>query len=282
MSGKTAFNLGFFPKAENFAHQIIEHACARPWYVYVSTFVPAFLKLVLTITILDMEDILRDFAKGKVHEGGGGSTRNLGHRWKPRVNNQATKVQRFSQGGLKTLLIVTEPLEIIGFAWLLYAAGDQFFYDWQLLLQRSIFCSDAGLAGPIQRKRDGGSNIGILPEGAITPLPIILQNRANWTTTSISVSLPFGPYIGFFAVTVHGPNGGITGVRCRMRLPFGPALFIESDPVDIAEGETASLVAQGSFFAAVGGNLVWELAGPAVPVGLLCDAGHVIITASES
>lgn len=273
--------LGFFPKAENFAEQIVVHGCARPWFVYVKTFVPAFLKLVLTITLLDLEDILRDYAKQKVFEGGSGSGRNIGHRYKPRVSNQATKTQRFSQKGLKTLLIITEPLEIIGFAWLLYSAGDQFFYDWQLLLERSIFCSDSGLAGPLQRARTGGFNIGITPGGTITPLPIIQQNRANWTTTAISVSVPFGSYKCIFAVTVEGPLGGISDVKCRLRLPFGTAIFIESEPAEMAQGETATLIAEGDFFTPTGGNIVWELSGPAVPVGLLCDGGCVIVMANE-
>lgn len=279
--GKTPFNLGFFPKAENFAHEIVLHNCARPWFVYVKTFVPAYLKLVLTLTILDLEDILRDYAKGIVGEGGSGSGRRIGHRYKPRVSNQATTAQRFSQRGLKTLLIVTEPLEIIGFAWLLYSASDQFFYDWQLLLERSIYCSDKGLAGPLQRSRPGGSNIGITPGGTITPLPEIKQNRANWTTTSISVSVPFGSYKGIFTVTVTGPLGGISGVKCRLRLPVGANFFIESEEADIGQGESATLIAMGDFWAPIGGNVIWELAGPAVPVGLECAGGHVIIMANE-
>ena len=271
--------LGFFPKAENFAHEIVVHGCARPWFVYVETFVPAFLKLVLTITFLDLEDILRDFAKIEARQKLTSGGRGYGHRYKPTVSQQATRMQRYSQKGLKTLLIVTEPLEIIGFAWLLYAAGDQFFYDWQLLLERSVFCSDSGVGGPFQRSRPGGSNIGVLPEGVITPLPTFEQNRAEWTNTSISVSLPFGSYRAFFTVTVHGPNGGISGVQAQLRLPFGSGLFIRSEPADIAEGQTATLLAEGEFFVAIGGNLVWELKGPAVPVGLLCDGGHVIVMA---
>jgi len=271
----------FFPKAANFVTEIVVHGCARPWFVYVKTFFPAFLRMFLTIAALDMTDILRMHAKDKAYARITASGRGWGHQRKPRVQETATKTQRYSQKGLKTLLIVTDPLEKIGFAWLLYDAAEEFFYSWQLLLQRSIYCSDTGLAGPLQRSRPGGSNIGVLPGGAITPLPVIEQNRAPWTTTSISVSLPLGTYKGIFAVTVHGPLGGITGVVARLRLPFGPSIFIESDPADIAEGEVASLVAIGDFYAPFGGNLVWELKGPAVPVGLLCDAGNVIVIATE-
>lgn len=271
-----------FPKAANFASEIVVHGCARPWFIYVKTFFPAFLKLVLTISILDLEDILRDHAKRKAYSRITSSGRGYGHSHKPKIIAKPTDQQRFAQKGLRTLLIITEPLEKIGFAWLLYNATEQFFSDWQLLLERSIYCSDTGLAGPLQRARVGGSNIGVLPEGAITPLPIIEQNRAPWVTTSISVSLPPGFYKGFFTVTVQGPLGGITNVRARMRVTGLITLFIESPPADIAQGEASTLLADGDFTLPFGGTVVWELAGPAVPVGLLCDGGHVIVFATST
>jgi len=275
------FGLGLFPAAENFAENIVIHGCARPWFVYVKTFIPAFLKLIMTISILDLEDILRAHAKRIAYARATPSGRGFGHGHKPRISGRPTVVNRFSQKGLRTLLIVTEPLEIIGFSWLLYNATDQFFSDWQLLLQRSIFCEDIGLAGPLQRSRPGGSNIGVLPEGAITPLAVLEQNRASWVTTSISVSLPPGFYKAIFTVTVHGPLGGITGVRARLRITGFVTTFIESAPADMAQGEAAGFIAEGDFHFVSGGTVVWELAGPAVPVGLLCDGGHVIVFATE-
>jgi len=271
-----------FPKAANFAQEIVVNGCARPWFIYVKTFVPAFLKLVLTLAILDLEDILRAHAKRKAYSKITPSGRGYGHSVKPRVQAKPTKIQTFSQKGLRTLLIVTEPLEKIGFAWLLYNSTEQFFYDWQLLLERSIYCSDTGLAGPFQRSRPGGSNIGVLPEGAITPLPALEQNRANWSNTVITVDLPPGFYRGFFSVTVNGPLGGITNVRARFRVTGIITLFIESPPASIGEFQPASLLAEGEFTLPFGGTVGWELAGPAVPVGLLCDAGHVIVMATAT
>lgn len=270
-----------FPKARNFAQEIVVHNCARPWFVYVKTFVPAFVKLFLTLAFLDLEDLLRAHAKRKAYSRITSSGRGFGHAVKPRVSAVPTQTQRFSQKALRTLLIVTDPLEKIGFAWLLYNSTETFFYDWQLLLQRSIYCRDDGLAGPFQRKRVPGGNIGILPEGAITPLPVLEQNRAEWANTVISVNLPFGFYKFFFTVTVKGPLGGITNVRARARITGFVTLFIESPPADIAQGEVVTLLADGDFSFPFGGTIVWELAGPAVPVGLECDGGHVIVFATE-
>ena len=273
--------MAIFPKAENFAQAIVVHGCARPWFVYVKTFIPAFLKLFLTLAILDLEDILRAHAKRKAYSKITTSGRGFGHQVKPRIVAHTTKTQTFTQKGLRTLLLITDPLEKIGFAWLLYNSTEQFFYDWQLLIERSIYCSDTGLAGPFQRSRPGGTNIGVLPEGGITPLPTLEQNRAGWANTVISVNLPVGFYKVIFTVQVHGPLGGITNVRARARITGLITLFIESPPAEIAQGEVAGLLCEGDFTLPFGGTVVWELAGPAVPVGLLCDGAHVIVFARD-
>lgn len=274
--------IGLFPKAENFASEIVVHGCARPWFVYVETFIPAFLKLFLTLAILDLEDLLRAHAKAKVGEKLGGLRGGLTHGSRGPYANANRKVTRFSQQALKTLLIITEPLEKIGFAWLLYNSTEQFFYDWQLLLQRSQFCSDAGLAGPFQRSRPGGTNIGILPEGSATPLPTIEQNRANWPNEGFRVDLPPGFYTCIWALEVEGPLGGITGVQARLRLS-GITLtpFFDGDTSDFAEGQAGSVMVKGDFTLPFGGSIGWELRGPAVPVGLLCNGAHVIVFARE-
>ena len=72
-----------FPKAANFAQEIVVNGCARPWFVYVKTFVPAFLKLWLTLAILDLEDILRARGKRLAYSRVTSSGRGFGHRVRP-------------------------------------------------------------------------------------------------------------------------------------------------------------------------------------------------------
>lgn len=273
--------MGFFPKAENFAQEIVVHGCARPWFVYVKTFVPAFIKLFLTLTFWDLGDIIRSYGKTRLRSAVPASGRGWRHKGNKIVLTPAQETNKVYRQGLKTILILTEPLEKIGFAWLLYSAGDQFFYDWQLLLERSIYCSDSGLGGPFQRSRPGGSNIGILPEGAATPLGTLEQNRGNWSNTGFAVSLEPGFYRVFFGLEVEGPLGGISNVRARLRVTGIATTFIESAAASAEQGETMSLLAEDTFVLIIGGTVGWELAGPAVPAGLKCNGGDVIVVAND-
>lgn len=266
-----------FPKAQNFAQEIVVHGCARPWFIYVTTFFPSFLQLVLMLAFIDLEDLMRDYAKNLVKTGYG-SGRNVGHRYKPAVKPVTNKINRWSQKGLKTLLIVTEPLEKIGFAWLLYNTTESFFYNWQTALERSIYCDDGGSAGPFQRSRPVGGNVVINQTGAATVCAVLEQNRAQWTNTGIRVDLPRGQYTAIFSITVAGPLGDITGVRAQLRITgsLGPTI-IEGPSGDLAQGEQGSFIVDGDFTLFIGGSCVWELAGPAVPVGLESFGAHVIV-----
>lgn len=273
---------GPFPKAANFISFLYEHPCARPWWVYVETFIPAFLQLFITIATLDAEDILREFAKGKAYERIARSRGGSRHTRKPLMLNKPTKPQILTQRGLKTLLIITEPLEIIGFVWLLWSATEQFFYNWQSMLMQSAFCSTPIDTGPFYRSRAPGLFIGILPEGSATPLPILQQDRAGWGSGGFSVSLPPGLYRGVYAVSIQGPPGGLTGVRARLRIGAGVFETIIDGPAgDLGAGEEGSFLVSGTFFIPIitgGGSMGWELVGPAVPAGVLCQGAHAMCT----
>jgi len=268
-----------FPKAQNFVADIVVHGCARPWFIYVTTFVPAFLQLFLTITILDLEDLLRDYAK-QITRPRAGSGRQTTHRYKPSLRQDLRTTNRWSQKGLKTLLIVTEPLEIIGFAWLLYGASERFFYNWQSALEKSVFCEDSGQAGPFQRSRPPGGNLVINQTGAAVPCVSLDQNRSEWSNTVIRVDLPRGQYTAIFSVSIAGPLGGITGVRAQMRLTgsLGPTV-VQGGSGDLDWMEQGDFIVSADFTLFIGGSAVWELAGPAVPVGVESFGAHVIVIA---
>ncbi len=271
--------MGLFRKQANFIKAMITHPCARPWFVYLELFFPAFIKLLITVVLFDVEDAIRAHGEGIVRDKKGDKKKRHGIRVK--TTGQATPVDRYAQKGLKILLVVTKPIELIGFTWLIFSAVDQFFYDWQTLLENSDFCVDRGQTGPLTLQRGQGF-ISIV----VGFIPVILniesQDRAGWPHSSLSVALPFGRYRALFGLTVVGPPGGVTNVIIRLRSEGAFTTDItESDPLALASGEEGDLVAQHDFaFPLVGGgSLTWEIGGETIPAGIEALKGHMTVFA---
>lgn len=269
----------FFPKTANFITKIVTHGCARPFYIYLETALPAAVEFVYTLFLLDLNDIIRMRGETIVRDRPKGLRRGKRHIPKTRFVAQDSPNKKFLRQGLKIILILTKPIEIAGFVWLVYSAIDQFFFRWQTLLEKSTFCEQPIESGPLTRERSGG-RVSVLPGGAAIGLPILLQNRGGWSTNSFSAGLPQGNFTAGFGLSVTGPNGGITGVKLRLFIThfFGTTL-IDGDEQDIDEGVIADFVTFGDFFlfGAVGGAIAWELVGPAVPVGLAAHDGYVFV-----
>lgn len=262
--------------AYNFLDRIVVHNCARPWYVYVETFIPCFIKTVFMVSFLDMEDIMRMHAAKLAAGKGSGPRRRKRHFVKVRVSVKETPTQRVFRQGLKTLLIITAPLEAAGFAWLLYAASNQFWWDWATLIEVSDFCDQPIQSGPVSRSR-GPGQIGILSSGDATPLPDLDQNRPGWTTSSFSVALPEGRMKAAFALTITGAGSDLTDVHVRFRIQHSlGSQTIEGEKMFVGKRSEVDLVVFGDFFifAGGGGSIAWELVGPSVPAGVFCHKGN--------
>jgi len=272
--------MALLPKTANFIDQIIFHHCARPWYVYVRTFFPSFVVLLYMVFIYDLEDLLR--ARGeKIVRGGKGSFRRGRHLTrKQRLIGRSGLIREGYRQQLKTLLVITTPLELIGFAFLLYGAVDEFYGTWMTLLQESDFCTQPIESGPLTRRRDDG-RVNINPGGAAVLYDQLQQNRGNWSNSPIFVTLPEGSFSALAALTVTGPIGGITDVFLRIRVVglIGTSDF-ESEHSDIADGEETDFIADASFFlpGVAGGVMTWEIVGPSVPVGLASKAGFLTVS----
>ena len=178
---------------------------------------------------------------------------------------------------MKTLLVVTKPLERIGFTWLIFSAVDEFFYDWQTLLELSDFCTAPIESGPLQLSRGPGFIsivVGFIP----VILNINLQNRASWSHSTLSATLPEGVYSSTFALTLKGPVGGVNNLLVRLRTPgaFGDDITV-SDPLALAQGEEGSLIVRHSFWYPLigGGTITWEIGGETIPAGIEAVKGHM-------
>lgn len=269
----------FAPKTANFMHFILRNDCARPWYVYVESFIPAFIELVFFLSILDPEDILRMMGENLASTG----TRTLrgkGKKYK-RVTLGGGEVatERYAAKGLKTLLIITAPLEVIGFAWLCYASADHFFYRWQQLIELAGPCGRPFTDGPLIRFHPGGY-ISSPGGGPDLPFEVVQADRAGWGGGTYGGSLPIGEYQFYVAYKWFHPAGGQTTYRLEVIVGggIGSGVFA-SDPITADPGTQSEdvLTFRVLFPFLTGGTYYVRLVGPGVPIGLNTGTGRLII-----
>ena len=266
--------------ANNFLKQVLVNDCARPWYVYVETFVPAFIELLITVHFFDLEDLMRARAQFVAGTPGSGPKRGMKHTRKQRAKVTATRPQRAFRAGLRTLLVITAPLEALGFAYLLYFASDRFWQNWTSLIMKSEFCLQPINAGPVSRSRGAGT-IGILTSCDATPMPVLEQNRPGWGTNAFHVELPEGWYVATWALTVEpvGSGSGTMRLRFFINSSLGP-FWMDGETAPFAKAQKVDLMIHARFFIPVGGggSIAWCLQGPSVPAGITCYGGDFTIS----
>ena len=251
------------PKTRNFVREILFNGCARPWYVYVETFIPAFLKLVITLLLFDIDDIVRFYGvtrsrsrlTGRRKHGPGGIIK-ASETWD-------FKSQKVTRQGLRIIIKLTAPLEAIGFIFLLIAATDEFFQDWQSLIERAPFCTNPQGLGPLSRtalpavlsSRDFGQSYGY---------DTLEQNRGNWGTNAFSFAPVSGPL--FCSCTLKGTAGvaGMESAGIRIRVSINGIPFdAEGGRITAEAGQDVEMVAISRVFIPIGTavSVTWGLIG---------------------
>ena len=270
----------FAPKARNFLLHEISHPCARPWYVYVQTFLPAFIKLFFTLILLQLDDVIRDYAAVRAGEGPSGARRKGSHFKKLKGAQAGTVTQRVFRQGLRTVLKVTMPLEVIGFATLMYTAGDQFFYDWQSLLKLSDFCSRPAFTGPLSRDN---------PPGIVVPRPTgqgfgyddLIQNRASWFTTPLSCVVPEGNIDVFATLSAKRILSDLDDVSLGLVIIVGGKIKIfKSTSIKMLVGIEYDFIVRAEVRANIGqtANISWVMFGPQTLSGVVVSDGDMHVT----
>lgn len=251
------------PKANNFMKEIVIHGCARPWYLYFETVFPALMKLFITLLIFDVDDIAREYGKHVSRTRGSGVRTHRKAPARPVLATRETQAQKISRGLLKTVIRVTIPLEVLGFSFLLVAAADQFFADWQALLEAAPFCKNPPSTGPISRI-DPPAVMTISIDGQAFGYSTLEQNRSAWATTAFS----FRPLSGvlFVVASLKGVAGpaGLSRGALRVRITIaGIPQFITDDFLSVGPGEAVEFVASGRVFVPVafGATVEWEMVG---------------------
>lgn len=270
----------FLPQQANLIKKLVYNGCARPWYVYVETFVPAFVNLVLFFTVEDFADLVRGYGYRRLAEDGIPTPRTSGHGMRSNLLGRKMDLDKRAGQGLKWLLRATEPLEKIGFFFFLYQGVEDFAYNWAGGLARSPYCTAPVQDRPFSRSRDGGQ-IGILPGGDVTPLPILENNGPGLFSDGLHVLLTQGRWDITWAISAKAPPGGIGGVHAQISVtsPGGTNGTFRSDGADVEGDQHFSVILNTEIIAGpTGANVSWECQGPAVPVGLACDSAHFFAT----
>ena len=272
--------MAFAPKARNFVTQELTHPCARPWWVYVETFIPAFIKLLLLIAFLDLNDVVRDYAVSRSGETPDGKRRRGSHfRKKKSGRLPGTSAQRWAQGGLKTIIVATIPLEILGFTWLLYSGTDKFFYNWQMLLEQSGFCDRSSLEGPFQRSLVEGG-VFSSPTGQGFGYDTLVQNRANWANTPLSVTVLAGNVHVMATITLTRNAGSLPDIQLGLVALIGPFIRIfKSDRQTVSSESPTDFILRASFHVPIPltVGISWVMFGPSSPTGMIGKSGRVIV-----
>lgn len=276
--------MAFLGGPMNFVQSFLANPCARPFYIYVVTFVPAFFDAWLMVRLLDFDDIVRSRGSYLGRKGYSPTGRGKKHTAKARGKAPPQNREKYARAGIKHLITFTQPLENLGLALLMYGAVNRFYYDWQYYLDLSESCIDGGFAGPLVRTTDGDR---VFPNasGNAIRLENLVQNAGNWGTNQFGCSPPIGRYDVILAATVKGPGGGAS-YRVKLSV-FGGSVEDggDSESVYCAPGSETDLLAKWSVFFASTTQLRsigWLIAGPGVPVGLEVTKARVIISRSQS
>lgn len=211
--------LRVLPEVQNFAKFIMTHPCADPFPILVETFFPAALQFAMMIYIPQWEDIamLRfqeypRYGKGRSPLRAGSHASRKEKKGKPisraLAPNQGFTANKYVAGLTTFLHYFVGPIETIGLWWTVFEATDKFAYTWQTLLEQREYCSGNPNSGPLQLYNPSGTQL-FTSTGAVSALPVTLQNRAGWGHTPFDAGLPVGQYYGWFSISVKAVNNAI-------------------------------------------------------------------------
>lgn len=279
--GKDAlpFANGFAPATGNMISKLVFHPCSVPFQIYVETFIPCFVKMVLTIVTWDINDIIRNSAESIVEPPVRGGSKRKGHIRRalvaPTVSPEAQKGSRV----LGAVLKWTEPLERVGYLMLLYHATEEFSRDWMSLLYNFEHCGKPPSEGPYQAHCDP-HNIGATGTPVLLSLPIVDQNRALWARGVSNCALP----LGHFSVTLEATFENRAINEATFSVGFFAALTTgvppyQSEKITLGPGDTGTVTLQREIWAAtlVGTDVIWWTECQPLPIGQRVLAASISI-----
>jgi len=269
--GKDAlpFQNGFAPATGNMVSKLVFHPCSVPFQIYVETFIPCFVQMVLTIVTWDINDIIRNSAESIVEQPLKGGTKHKGHIRRAQVSPTASPEAQKGSRVLGAVLKWTEPLERIGYLMLLYHATEEFSRSWMSLLYNFEHCGKPPSEGPYQAHCDP-HNVGATGTPVLLSLPIVDQNRANWARGVANCALPFG----HFSITLEATFQNQAINPATVSVGFFAALTTGKQPyqsaaITLGPDEVGTVTLQREISAPLltGTDVIWWTECQPLPIG---------------
>lgn len=262
----------FFPKSSNFIKYIKTNPCGDNYLVYFETFLPAFIKAVIIQNIPFADDLVRSLGELKAAESLGHRSPKGGKFRKRTLVPAPTKAQVKSQAGLRFLLQATQPLETLGYLFLLYSTTEQLYMDWQTMLMRSEECGNKANSGFFLSK-NADVRQGVLPGGSALILGPTISKSSDVSRTGPTIGVPIGTYDIMCEVTLTA-DIAVNASAELVLFVQGPGITYEKGGTSEAfgRGETKTLIQSWRVTTLFGTTVTPNLVGPALPVGLYCSS----------
>jgi len=273
------FAHGFAPATGNMISKLIFHPCSVPFQVYVETFTPCFLKMVLTIITWDLNDIIRNYGYAIAEPPNRRGSKRKRHIRPIKVSPRLSPAAATASNALNHVLKWSEPLEKIGYMMLLYHATEQFSRDWMSMLYNFEHCGKPESEGPYQAHCDP-HNVGATGTPVLLALPFVDQNRANWSRGVANCSLPNGHFSITLEATFHNQavNPATFSVGFFAALTVGQQPY-QSATITLGPGATGSVCFQRDIFVPLltGTDIIWWTECQPLPIGQRVEAASISI-----
>lgn len=273
------FNGSFAPHTGNLIKNLIFHECSVPFTVYATTFVPCFLKMVITVLTWDIGDLIRNSSESVAEKPLKRGQRKR-HMRSRRVSSRYAPTQGTrSQNGLNHVLKWTAPLERAGYAMLLYGATEQFSADWTSLLYNFEFCGKPPSEGPLQRHANPNHTVSTGTTQNLT-LHVIDQNRANWPTSVWNATIPFGWYQVTMTARFVQNTATAWYAEIGFEIPFSSVVGIKwSGKNHAIQGQGVEItLSEQVFLGAIGGSTIaWYYRSSPIPTGIDIEEASISV-----
>lgn len=245
----------------NAISRISQHQCAAPAYVYVETFLPAFLYMVIWLALFGIEDIIISGSRKTVQVIEQVGTGRRGKHIRGTRRRGGIGVRPKYRFGSRFFFRIISAVEFLGFTFQLITAVDFFTIAWTSLVERSVFCQDGAVPGPLQKTN---SFAGFLAQTDWQPMDygVVEQNRSNWLTTTTRAQLPPGRYFAVAAMKATPSGEGTVELTARLRATTASGTkTVDEQTTTLTGGQSGDIILAAGFGSVLAPEVLifWEM-----------------------
>jgi hypothetical protein len=178
------------------ANYIIDFAtapCSAPWWVYVETLLPAFLKLIITFVTLEWDDVVRHVGR-----------RRSGHQRRRAMRNAKVFDPTWTNGANKAFWRLDGIIQRGLWWWMVIDLTVDGFYQWTTLINETAYCTGGGSFQLEQFTSAQACGPNYLP----FQLTHLVENTNNWSWNTTFVRVPAGRTFAMLIMKIQA-NGAL-------------------------------------------------------------------------